>query len=159
LKADTTGRAPGSLKYHWNRTGVNRMTKKLIGGLLFFLLLMGVACTPESTTPASMSASVPTLSPAPVTPGPVSYLKVLQEGVSPNSGVLGLNDVAAAVTGTRHDIMFGLDYGLALKSDGTVWSWIINAAGNMQAGEPAQISGLSRITAISTGMGNSLALD
>ncbi|MDD5501046.1 MAG: hypothetical protein PHH57_05095 [Candidatus Omnitrophica bacterium] len=135
---------------------INRL--KLVALFLSMLILVGmtsVSCINDKS-PAS------TESPSSSTPdgkGEITYWKVLYEGVAEDSGVLGLTEVTTAVSGTRHDIMFGLDYGLALKSDGTVWSWNINVGGSMQASEPIQVSGLSKITAISTGMGNSLALD
>lgn len=127
-----------------------RLLSASIGLVIITLIVAAFGCSQKSTPPVTST---------PATPGEVTYWKVLHEGSVENSGTLGLTGVTSAVSGTRHDIMFGLDYGLALKSDGAVWSWIINAAGQMQASEPEQISGLSEITAISTGMGNSLALD
>jgi alpha-tubulin suppressor-like RCC1 family protein len=132
---------------------INGASKKIarafIGLLMVALIISAYGCGQKSASP-------------PVTPevsGQVRYWRVLHEGVTGVGEVPSLTEVVAAVSGTRHDIMFGLDYGLALKPDGTVWSWIINAAGQTQASEPQPITGLSGITAISTGMGNSLAMD
>ncbi len=126
-----------------------RLVWALMGLLIIALMVSTFGCAQKSTPPSS----------SPAVSLEARYWKVLQEGVTPNSGVLGLTDVIAAVSGTRQDIMFGLDYGLALKSDGTVWSWIINVGGGQQASDPAQESKLSEIKAICTGTGNSLALD
>ncbi|MDD5537384.1 MAG: two-component regulator propeller domain-containing protein [Candidatus Omnitrophica bacterium] len=127
----------------------NRLTWALIGLLIVALMVSTFGCAQNSNPPSS----------SPAVSVEARYWKVLQEGVTPNSGVLGLTNVIVAVSGTRQDIMFGLDYGLALKSDGTVWSWIINVGGGQQASEPAQESKLSEINTICTGTGNSLALD
>lgn len=58
----------------------------------------------------------------------------------------------------------GNDFGLALKSDGTVWAWGANTFGNLGDGTtegknaPVQVSGLSHVAAISAGFGHGLAL-
>ena len=131
---------------------------KLVALFLSILVLVGmtsVSCvndkSPASTEPISSAT--------PDGSGEITYWRVLHEGSTANKKLLEIPEVIAVASGTRHDIMFGLDYGLALKSDGTVWSWNINVGGSMQASEPIHVSGLSKITAISTGMGNSLALD
>ena len=48
-----------------------------------------------------------------------------------------------------------------MKSESTVWSWPVNSGGAGFYTNPvlSQVTGLSNITAISTGFGNSLALD
>ena len=43
----------------------------------------------------------------------------------------------AIASSTRLDVDFGLDYGVALKSDGTVWSWDEMVAGS-QIDKPMQ---------------------
>jgi len=70
----------------------------------------------------------------------------------------GLSGVIAIACSTALDVEDGQNYGLALKSDGTVWSWTMSGVGEISTGA-FQVNGLSRITAISTGFGNSLALD
>jgi alpha-tubulin suppressor-like RCC1 family protein len=78
----------------------------------------------------------------------------------PGSQVGGLSGIVAIASSTRLDVDFGLDYGVALKSDGTVWSWDEMVAGSqIDNADAVQISGLSNISSISTGFGNSLALD
>lgn len=128
-----------------------RLNSILISLIITTVLIAACGCGPSD--PSAPSATPPS------TPGMVTYRDMLHPNNQVTTGVPGLSGVIAVASGTRHDIMFGLDYGLALKSDGTVWSWIINAAGQLQAGEPDRIEGLSSITAISSGMGNSLALD
>lgn len=72
--------------------------------------------------------------------------------------VQGLSGVISIACSTALDVEFGQNYGLALKSDGTVWSWTMSGAGEISSGA-SQVNGLSRITTISAGFGNSLALD
>ena len=61
-------------------------------------------------------------------------------------------------------IAAGSYYSLALKSDGTVWTWGSNLFGELgneslnNSNTPVQVSGLSGIIAISTGLDHSLAL-
>jgi RHS repeat-associated protein len=58
----------------------------------------------------------------------------------------------------------GASHSLALKSDGTVWSWGLNTNGQLgnnstvQSLVPVQVSGLTNVTAISAGASHSLAL-
>ena len=58
----------------------------------------------------------------------------------------------------------GLNHGLALKNDGTVWGWGANYVGQLgdgtvsNLGYPVQASGLSGIIAIAAGWGHSLAV-
>jgi alpha-tubulin suppressor-like RCC1 family protein len=61
-------------------------------------------------------------------------------------------------------IAVGPVFGLALKSDGTVWGWGDNYGGGVGNGTtgvqatPAQTSGLSNITAIAAGMGGGISM-
>ena len=80
---------------------------------------------------------------------------------------LGVDTVAIAAGGLSVELQFGFDnghHGLALKSDGTVWSWGDNSVGQLGDGTleprltPALVPGLSNILAISAGGGNSLAI-
>ncbi|KQN96812.1 RCC1 domain-containing protein [Paenibacillus sp. Leaf72] len=73
--------------------------------------------------------------------------------------VTGISDVISISTGTGHVI--------ALKSDGTVWTWGSNSRGQLGNGEsgfdkskstPSQVSGLTNIIAVSGGAEHSLAL-
>ncbi len=70
-------------------------------------------------------------------------------------GGLGRGIVQAAAGGT---------FGLALSSDGTVWSWGSNGAGQLGDGTttyrttPVQVTGLSGVIAVSAGIDHSLAL-
>src|SRR6185312_15197966 len=65
--------------------------------------------------------------------------------------VTGLSGVTAIAAGSNHS--------LAVKSDGTVWAWGTNAAGQLGDGTtgatphptPAQVPGLSGVTAIAAG--------
>ena len=58
----------------------------------------------------------------------------------------------------------GCDYALALNSDGTVWAWGDNSAGQLGNGStaytssPVQVSGLSDVTAVSAGYSSGMAL-
>jgi hypothetical protein len=69
---------------------------------------------------------------------------------------VGLTGVKSAAGGSAHSI--------ALKTDGTVWTWGANFSGQLGDGTvinhllPAQVSGLSGITAIDAGFDFSLAL-
>jgi alpha-tubulin suppressor-like RCC1 family protein len=71
--------------------------------------------------------------------------------------VSGLSGITAVVAGDR--------YCMALKSDGTVWSWGNNWHGQLGDGTknssstPSQVAGLSNIAALTAGMGHSFALD
>ena len=70
--------------------------------------------------------------------------------------VSSIADVIAVAT--------GLDHSLALRSDGTVWAWGDNTAGQLGSGSltgrstPRQISGLTDVTAIAAGYFHSVAL-
>ena len=67
--------------------------------------------------------------------------------------ILGLDDVVAIAAGNQHSI--------ALKSDGTVWSWGTNTDGFISAGPttpPVQVFGIDNVVAISLYWGHSLAL-
>jgi alpha-tubulin suppressor-like RCC1 family protein len=70
--------------------------------------------------------------------------------------VTGLTDVTALAGGRNH--------GLALKSDGTVWSWGLNTSGQLGDGTktsravPVQVSGISTAVAIAAGADHSVAL-
>lgn len=69
---------------------------------------------------------------------------------------VGLNDVKSVAAGWSH--------ALALKQDGTVWSWGRNSNGQLgdgtttQRNAPVQVAGLTDVTAISTHYWHSLAL-
>jgi alpha-tubulin suppressor-like RCC1 family protein len=127
-----------------------RLNSILVSLIITIVLIAACGCAPQDRT---VSSNTPGAS------GMVIYRDMLHPNNQMTTGVPGLSGVIAVASGTRHDIMFGLDYGLALKPDGTVWNWIINAAGQLQTGEPVRVTGLSSITVISTGMGNSMALD
>lgn len=86
----------------------------------------------------------------------------LGNGTTPTSRatpgrVSGLTGVAAIAGGRNH--------ALALRSDGTVWSWGNNTSGQLGDGTvtnrstPAQVKGLSGITAIAAGAEHSVAVD
>jgi len=70
--------------------------------------------------------------------------------------VSGLSDIKAVVAGDRHCV--------ALKGDGTVWTWGNNGNGQLGDGtknhrsSASQVTGLSDIAAVTAGMGHSLAL-
>jgi alpha-tubulin suppressor-like RCC1 family protein len=71
--------------------------------------------------------------------------------------VAGLADVTAIAAGHHHS--------LALRSDGTVWSWGSNSRGQLGTGggsasspSPAQVPGLSNVIAIAAGQAHSMAL-
>ncbi|MBI3043630.1 MAG: fibronectin type III domain-containing protein, partial [Betaproteobacteria bacterium] len=74
--------------------------------------------------------------------------------------ILGLTNVVAFAAGGVAD--FG--HSMALKSDGTVWAWGTNGAGQLGDGTtttrytPVQVVGLSGVTAIAAGEGHSMAL-
>ncbi|TBL75358.1 S-layer homology domain-containing protein [Paenibacillus thalictri] len=71
--------------------------------------------------------------------------------------VKGLSDVKAVAAGMYHT--------LALKNDGTVWSWGYNTNGQLGTGDkkdaslPAQVEGLYHIVSIAAGNDFSVALD
>lgn len=70
--------------------------------------------------------------------------------------VAGLNGVMTVAMGSQHTV--------ALKSDGTVWTWGNNAKGQLGNGNntshasPAQVPGLSDVIAVSAGYQHTLAL-
>jgi len=78
-------------------------------------------------------------------------------------GILGAVSATAAFN-TIPMIAAGADYSLALKSDGTVWSWGWNSVGQLgdnttaNRHAPVQVLNLKDITAISAGYNHSLAL-
>ena len=61
-------------------------------------------------------------------------------------------------------IAAGWGHSLALKSDGTVWAWGSNGAGELGNGTytnsnvPVSVSGLSGVVALAAGLNHSLAL-
>lgn len=65
--------------------------------------------------------------------------------------VSGLTNVSAIAAG-------GFFYFLALKSDGTVWTWGKGLAGNSNSNVPVQVSGLSNVIAIAAGEYHALAV-
>ncbi|HEV2764537.1 MAG TPA: S8 family serine peptidase, partial [Pyrinomonadaceae bacterium] len=72
--------------------------------------------------------------------------------------VRGLSNVTAVAAGSAH--------GLALRSDGTVWSWGWNGVGELGLGDrdetahvaPVRVRGLSNVLAVAAGNGTSMAL-
>ncbi len=71
--------------------------------------------------------------------------------------VVGLGSATAVAAGSQHS--------LALKSDGTVWAWGLDLAGQLGDGAsnnistvPMQVLGLDGVVAIAAGAGHSLAL-
>jgi uncharacterized repeat protein (TIGR01451 family) len=70
--------------------------------------------------------------------------------------VAGINNVSAVSAGERH--------ALALKRDGTVWSWGDNVDGNLGNGNsgsgptPAQVGGLANVKEINAGSAHSIVL-
>jgi alpha-tubulin suppressor-like RCC1 family protein len=73
------------------------------------------------------------------------------------SGGLGLLSAVTAVAS-------GTNFNLALKADGTVWSWGINTTGQLGDGTttdrptPVQVTGLAQVAAIAAGYGHGVAL-
>jgi len=92
-------------------------------------------------------------------------------------GALGIDSVKEVITSPRStvnqvpgltdiiSVAAGGNSSLALKSDGTVWTWGWNEKGSLGLSRlgsqrsPAQIDGLSGITAISQGLQHAMALD
>ena len=119
----------------------------MFGLIAFCMICTAVGCMHDSTTALSSPSE------------DVIYWDV-NANTMPGSQVGGLSGIVAIASSTRLDVDFGLDYGVALKSDGTVWSWDEMVAGSqIDNADAVQISGLSNISSISTGFGNSLALD
>lgn len=79
-----------------------------------------------------------------------------------NSAIIPIE--VAAVTGAVA-VAAGADFSLALRSDGTVWSWGSGIYGTLGRGQsidtviPAPVAGLRNIVAISAGESHALALD
>ncbi|MEO5331963.1 MAG: Ig-like domain-containing protein [Magnetococcus sp. YQC-5] len=84
------------------------------------------------------------------------------ESVTPVK-VTGLTKVTAIAVGGCYSIG-GNNFSVALKSDGTVWTWGENGKGQLGHGTttnsstPVQVSGLSGVTAIAAGITNTVAL-
>jgi alpha-tubulin suppressor-like RCC1 family protein len=83
--------------------------------------------------------------------------------------VVGLSNVIAVAAGSStflNNGAHGTGHSLALKSDGTVWSWGFNYYGQLGYGTqdssvhptPARVPGLDKVIAISAGEDDSLAL-
>ena len=80
--------------------------------------------------------------------------------------IVGLTNVKAIAAGyyLTADIMYQHSHSLALKNDGTVWTWGDNAYGQLgdgttiQRSTPVQVSGLTNVSAIAGGNGRSFAL-
>ena len=77
--------------------------------------------------------------------------------------VIDPSDVSGCLTGVVA-VAAGAEYSLALKSDGTVWSWGHNNYGQLGSGDtnthitPVQVSGLSGVVAIAAGYEHGAAL-
>jgi len=86
----------------------------------------------------------------------------LGDGTSTNRStpvqVVGLTNVIDIAAGGLHSV--------ALKSDGTVWTWGYNTSGQLGSGSltytprtiPAQVTGLTNVTAVAAGYAHTLAL-
>jgi len=85
-------------------------------------------------------------------------------GASGPVQVQGLDNIADVASGTGA-VQGGGDFGLALRADGSVWSWGSNAVGQLGDGTttphypPTKIAGLPPIRAITAGDSMSLAID
>ena len=83
-----------------------------------------------------------------------------QLGDGSNSAAQPTPVQVAGLTGVTKIAAGGL-FGLALRSDGTVWAWGYNAVGELGNGTaadsnvPVQVTGLARVTAIAAGEGDS----
>ncbi|MFA6961193.1 MAG: fibronectin type III domain-containing protein [Opitutaceae bacterium] len=112
--------------------------------------------TLDGTEPTAASASI--ASGGSLTP-PAGFLKVKAF----KAGVLS-SETKTAVYQFGDQVSVGANYTLALKKDGTVWSWGYNYYGQLgqgNAGEywyPAKIESLAGVKAISAGTMHSLAL-
>jgi alpha-tubulin suppressor-like RCC1 family protein len=94
--------------------------------------------------------------------GAAGYNNFGQIGIGDTSGsaapvqVYGIYQVAAIAAGGLHSV--------ALRSDGTVWTWGYNASGQLGNGStvnaltPVKVVGLDGVTAIDAGPGNTVAL-
>jgi hypothetical protein len=76
-----------------------------------------------------------------------------------------LNDVVAVAAGSYHSLALIHHYfSMALRSDGSVWTWGANGSGQLGTGStngssvPVKISGLDGVRAIATGAFHALAL-
>jgi alpha-tubulin suppressor-like RCC1 family protein len=129
----------------------------LYGPLVLMLVtpLLFVSCTPLTTT-ASQNIALTAKAMTQYASGEITNW--IPGSVQYHVQVQGLSGVIAIACSTALDVESGSDYGLALKSDGTVWSWTMGGLAEITT-RASQVNGLSRITAISTGFGNSLALD
>ena len=80
------------------------------------------------------------------------------------SGIFTAVTAAAPVLAKQSRVAAGAFHTLVLKNDGTVWSWGDNILGQLGTGStlpygpPAQVSGLTNITALAAGYRHSLAL-
>jgi len=80
--------------------------------------------------------------------------------------VTGVEATAAPVSGLAGvtKISAGCGFSLALRSDGTVWAWGYNSAGELGNGStanstvPVKITGLSQVTAIAAGWDSAVAI-
>lgn len=86
-----------------------------------------------------------------------------QLGIGSSVGFVNTPTQVSRLTGVS-DVSAGMYFSMALKSDGTVWTWGYNDCGQLGNGTtvgtnaPIQVSGLTGARAISAGMYHSLAL-
>ena len=113
--------------------------------------------TTDGSSPTADSTPVPVGGNVTVAATETLAVRALQAGYTPSA----IASASYVITG---QVAGGVNHTVALRTDGTVWTWGLNANGQLGLGNttssptPAQVTSLSGITAVAAGSTHSLAL-